>query len=39
MIDVERIVIARETCEQHDVGFRHRPSRARPLVADDQVVE
>ena len=39
MIDVERIEISGEPGEQDDIRFRHRPSWALPLVADDQIVE
>ena len=39
MVDVERIEISRETCEVHDVRFRHCPSWTFPFVADDEIIE
>ncbi len=39
MIYVERIEIARETREPHDVGLSHRPARTFPLVAHDEIIK
>jgi hypothetical protein len=39
MIDVKRIKIARQTGEDDNIGFRHGPSRAFPLITDHEVIE
>ena len=39
MIHVERIEVAGKPGEQDDIRLGDRPSRAFPLVADDQIVE
>jgi hypothetical protein len=39
MVDVKGIEVSRESGEKHHVSFGHGPSRAFPLVADDQVIK
>jgi hypothetical protein len=39
MIDVERIEIAREAREPHDVRLGYSPPRTFPLVAHDEIIE
>ena len=36
---MDRVEISGEPREQDDIGLGDRPSRALPLVADDQIVE
>jgi hypothetical protein len=33
VIDMQRVIISRQTGEQNDIRFRHSPARAFPLVA------
>ena len=39
MIDMERIKISRQTGEENDVGFRHGPSWAFPLITDHEIIK
>jgi len=39
MVDVEGVEIPGESGEQDDIGFRHGPPWALPLIADDKIIE
>ena len=39
MIDMQGVEISRKPREEDDIRFGDRPSRALPLVADDQIIE
>ena len=39
MIDVQGIEVSRQTGEEDDIGFRHGPSWALPLVTDHEIIE
>jgi len=39
MIDMQRVIISRQTGEENDIGFRHGPSWALPFVSDREIIE
>ena len=39
MIDMERVKIARQSGEEDNIGFRHGPSWALPLITDHEIIE
>jgi hypothetical protein len=39
MIDMKRIEITRQSSEEDDIGFRHGPSWALPLITDHEIIE
>ena len=39
MIDMQRIIISRQTREENNIGFRHGPSWALPFVPDHEIIE
>jgi hypothetical protein len=39
MIDVKWVKISREPGEEDNIGFRHRPSGAFPLIADHEIIK
>ena len=39
MVDMERIKIARQSREEDNIGFRHGPSWAFPLITDHEIIE
>jgi hypothetical protein len=39
MIDMKRIEIARQASEEDNIGFRHGPSWALPLIPDHEIIK
>jgi hypothetical protein len=39
MIDMKRVKIARQSGEEDNIGFRHGPSWALPLITDHEIIE
>jgi hypothetical protein len=39
MVDMEGVEVSGESGEQDHIRFRHGPSRAFPLIADDKIIK
>ena len=39
MIDMQWVIISRQASEQNDIRFRHRPSRAFPLLPNCEIIK
>jgi hypothetical protein len=39
MINMKGIEVSRQTCKEHNIGLRHGPAWALPLVTDYKIIE